>query len=57
MVSDHMLISILSVLGEPLEMSCAEAADALASQAVKLKPEDLLSPLCLMCVSKKLNLS
>ena len=29
-VSDHMLISILSVLVEPLEMLCAEATNALA---------------------------
>ena len=29
-MSDRMLISILSVLVEPLQMLCAEAADALA---------------------------
>ena len=48
MVSDHMLISILSVSVEPLEMLCAEAVDALAPQ--DLKPKDFLSPLRLMCV-------
>ena len=31
MVSDCMLISILSVLVEPPEMSCVEAVDALVS--------------------------
>ena len=56
-VSDCMLISILSVLVEPLEMSCTEAADALATQAMDFKADDLLSPLCLMCIFKKLNLS
>ena len=40
MVSDLMLISILSMLLEALGMSCAEVAD----------------PLHLMCVFKKLNL-
>ena len=33
MVSDRMLISILSVLVENLEMSCAEEKDALAPRA------------------------
>ena len=42
---------------EPLDMSCAEAVDALAPRVGGLKPEDLLSPLHLMCVFKKLNLS
>ena len=42
---------------EALEMLCTEAADALAPQAWDLKPEDLLSPLHLMCKFKKLNLS
>ena len=55
-LSDLMLISILSVLVEHLEI-CAEAADALASWARDLKPEDLPSPLHLMCVFSKLNLS
>ena len=44
-VSDCMLISILSILVEPLEMLCAEAAHALAPHAGDLKPEDLLNPL------------
>ena len=56
-VYDCMLISILSVLVEALEMLCAEAADALAPRAGNLKPDDLLSPLHLICVFKKLNLS
>ena len=51
MVSDRMLISILSMLVEPLERSCAEAADALASRDGDLKTEDLH----LMCIFKKLN--
>ena len=51
-VSDRMLISILSMLVEPLKMSYAEAPPAR-----DLKAEDLLSPLQLMCVFKKLNLS
>ena len=55
-VSDHMLISILSVLVEPMEMG-AEAGHALAPRAGNLKAEDLLSPLCLMGIFKKLNLS
>ena len=52
-----MLISILSVLVEPLEMSCAESGDALVPQAGDLNTEDFLSPLLLMRVFKKLNLS
>ena len=56
-VSDCMLISIQSVSVEPLEMSFAEVAGALAPQARDLKPVDLLNPLPLMCVFKKLNLS
>ena len=55
MVSDHMLISTLSVLVETLKMSCAEARNALAPWARDLKAEDLLSPLHLICVFKKLN--
>ena len=47
-LSDHMLISILSVSVEPLEMLHAEAVEALAPQ--DLKPEDFLSPLHLICV-------
>ena len=56
-VSDCMLISILSVSVKVLEMLCVEAVDALAPQARDLKAEDLLSLFCLMCVLKKLNLS
>ena len=56
-LSDCMLISILSMLVEPLEMLCAETVDALADRAGNLKAEDLLSHLCLTCVFKKLNLS
>ena len=56
-MSDQMLISILSVSVEPLEMLCVMAADTLAPQADHLKNEDLLSPLHLMCIFKKLNLS
>ena len=52
MVSDCMLISILHVLVEHLEMSCAEASDALPLRAEDLNAEDLLSPLHLMCVSR-----
>ena len=57
MVSDCMLISILSVLVKPLEMLCAEAADPMALLAGDFKAEDLLSSFCLMCVFKSLNLS
>ena len=56
-VSEPMLILMLSLSVEPLEMLCAEAAVALAPLAGNLKPGDLLSPLHLMCVFKKLNLS
>ena len=52
-VSDRMLISVLSMLFEAMEMSCAEAVEALAPQARDLKPEVLLSPLCLMCDVEK----
>ena len=55
-VSDCMLISILSVSVEPLEMLCAEAADALASWAGDLKAEYLLSAMRLICIFKKLYL-
>ena len=50
-VSDCMLISILSTTVDLLEMLCAEAADALAPLARDLKAEDLLSPL--HCVSSR----
>ena len=52
-VSDRILISILSMSVEPLEMSCAELVDALAPQMRDLQPE---SPLHLMCVFNKLKL-
>ena len=55
MVSDHMLTSILSMSVEPPEILCAEAVDALAPQVWDLKTEDLLSPLHLMCIFKKLD--
>ena len=55
-MSDHMLISILSISVEPLEMLFSEAADALAPQTEHLKPEDFLSPLGLLCIFKMLNL-
>ena len=51
---DHMLISILSVSVESLEMLCAEA---LAPQAWNLKPDNLLSPLHLMCDLRNPSLS
>ena len=40
MVSDRMLISILSGSVEPLEMLCADAAVALAPRAKEMKAED-----------------
>ena len=50
-VSDRMLISTLSMSVEPLEMLCADAADALASWAGDLKAEkfaeSLVSYVCL----------
>ena len=48
-MSDRMLMFILSMLVKPLEMSI-EAADALAPLAGNLKAKDLWSPLRLMCV-------
>ena len=57
MVSDHMLISILSMSVEAPEMLCAETADPLAPQARDWKPNDLINSLQLMCISKKLHLS
>ena len=48
---DRMMISILSVSVEGLEMSCAEAAEALSPRALDMKPCDLLRPLHLMCDS------
>ena len=49
-VSERMLVSILSVSLDPHEMSRAEAALALASLRGSLKPEDLLRPFFLMLV-------
>ena len=46
---DCMLISILSMSVEDLEMLCAGAAEALAPRPWDLKPDDLLSPLHLIC--------
>ena len=48
-MSDRMLMFILSMLVKPLEMSI-EVADALAPLARNLKAKDLWSPLRLMCV-------
>ena len=48
-VSDHMLVSILSVSVEALEMLCADVADALPPQAGDMKPDNPLSPLHLRC--------
>ena len=56
MVSDHVLISILSVSVEALDMSCPETADTLAPQTGDLKPKDLPSTLYLICVFKKFEL-
>ena len=54
---DRMLISILSVLVEALEMSCAVVAEALAPWAYNLKADDLLTPLHLMCDLRNPSLS
>ena len=54
-VSDRMLIYILSMSVELLEMPCVETVDALAPWAGDLKPEYLLSSKHLMCVFKILN--
>ena len=54
-VSEWMLVSILSVSMDPREISWAEAAMALLY--VDLTPEDLLRPFLLMGIFKKLNLS
>ena len=45
-VSDRKLISVLSMSVEALEMSCAEAADALAPQERDLKPKITTEPEC-----------
>ena len=47
MVFDCILISIPSMLVEPLVMSCAEAAYALAPWALDLKPVDFSEYLAL----------
>ena len=52
-----MLISILSVTVDPLEMSWAEAALALAAICGDLNSEDLLRSFLLMWFFRKLNLS
>ena len=54
-VSDHMLISILSMSLEPLEMLCAEAADALAPWAGNLKLKSLTPDVCLQELKFILN--
>ena len=55
-LSHHMLISIPFMSVEPLE-KFAEAVVALTPWARDLKVEHLLSPLHLVCVFKKINLS
>ena len=52
---DRMLIFILSMSVEALEMLCAEVAKTLAPWAWDMKPDDLLSPLHLMCDLKNLS--
>ena len=54
---DHMLISMLSVLVEARDMSCAVVAEALAPRAWDLKPDNLLSHLHQMCEFGNPNLS
>ena len=54
---DCMLISILSMSVEALEMLCDEAAEAVAPLACDLKPDNLLSPLHLMCGLRNPNFS
>ena len=56
-VSEQMLVSILSVSVDPREMSLAEVALALAPLCGDLKTEDLLRPFLLIWLFKKLNLS
>ena len=55
-VFDRMLISILSMSVAGLEMLSEEGADALAPRDGDLKPDDLLTPLHLICPFKRLNL-
>ena len=54
-VSEWMLVSILSVSVDPRGMLCADAA--LAPLCGDLKPEDLLRPFISMCVLKNIKLS
>ena len=54
---NRMLTSILSVSVKALEMLCAVVAEALAPQVWNFKPDDLLSPLYLMCDLRNPNLS
>ena len=54
---DRMLISMLSVLVEAHDMSCAVIAEALAPQAWDLNTDNLLSPLRQMCDLMNPNLS
>ena len=54
---DCMLIYVLSVSVKALAMLCAKAAETLAPHAWDLKPDDLLSPLHLMCDLRNPNLS
>ena len=56
-VSEWMLVFILSVSLAPREMSWDEAALALASLSGDLKSEDLPRPFLLIWVFMKLNLS
>ena len=54
---DCMLISILSVSVKAPAISCVEATEALAPRAWDLKPDNLLSPLHLMCNFRNQKLS
>ena len=56
-VSEWMLVSMLSVSLSPRKMLWAVATLALAPLCGDLKPEDLVRPFLLMWVFKKLNLS
>ena len=54
---DCILIFILSMSVKALEMPCAVVAEALSPRAWDLRPDDLLSPLHLMCDLRNPNLS
>ena len=56
-VSEQLLVSILSVSVDPREMSWAEATLALAPLCGNLNQKDLLTPFLLMWLFKNLNLS